>query len=405
MKILFIHQYFKTPEEGGGIRSYYMCKALIAKGHQVVLISSHNNKKYLFKEVEGIKVHYLPVFYDNKLGFAGRVFAFIKFLGLSTVKALKIPDVDCVYTSSSPLTVGLTGILLKKTKKVRFIFEVMDLWPEAPIQMGFIRNPVLKKILYLLEKAIYKSSDLVIAASPGMEEGVKRVAPQVPTRMIPNMSDCSYFSPRPKNENLIRKYEVKGKLVCCYTGAVGLSNSLDNLLEIALYLERAAIHDIHFLIAGEGAHLSKLKEMAAHSRLSNVSFLGYLPKDSIREIYNVSNINLIFFSSEKILETNSPNKFFDGLAAGLPAIININGWIKELCEENNCGKFFNRHKPEDFLKITEELRNTDGMLKMYSKNARKLAETRFNKDIILKEFSEIFDISEEEKVITNPLRP
>ncbi|HYG37404.1 MAG TPA: glycosyltransferase family 4 protein [Cytophagales bacterium] len=391
MRILFIHQYFRVPEEGGGIRSYYMCQALVNEGHEVIVISAHNEKKYSFKEIEGIKVHYLPVFYENRLRFFGRIYAFLKFLFTAIVKALKIPNIDVVYTSSSPLTVGIIGIVLKRVKNIPFIFEVMDLWPEAPIQMGFIKNPLLKSFLYKLEKTIYKHANIVVAASPGMENGIKKVSPNTPTIMIPNMSDCDFFKPLPKNLDLSRKYGIEDKFVCCYTGAIGLSNHLENLLEVAVFLKSNNIQYIHFLIAGTGASLPKLMQEATDKHLNNISFLGNLPKIEIREVLNVSDINLIFFGKEKILETNSPNKFFDGLAAGLTTIINVNGWIKELCEKYNCGKYWNRESPEDFFKLITAFRQNPALLNTYSRNARKLAETRFNKEIVLKDFIKLFE--------------
>jgi glycosyltransferase involved in cell wall biosynthesis len=388
MRILFIHQYFRTPEEGGGIRSYYMSKALIEAGHEVEMVTAHNQKGYLFKNVEGIKVHYLPVYYENKLGFIGRSIAFIKFLILSLIKTLKLPKPDICYASSSPLTVGVIAIILKRIKKTPFIFEVMDLWPEAPVQLGFIRNPFLKKFLYWLERKIYKESKLVVAASPGMEEGVRKVSPETSVITIPNMSDCDFFRSEPKKAELIKKYGVENKFVCCYTGAIGFSNNLEVLIALAEYLKK--LHSkVHFLIAGEGARLLKLEEASKKLSLTNISFLGHQSKDEIAEIYNVSDINLIIFNKQPILETNSPNKFFDGIAAGLPTLININGWVRNLIEKNECGKHFNSDRPEEFLEKIKELETLE-IWKKFSYNARKLAEEKFNKDVLLKEFMSLF---------------
>lgn len=389
MKILFIHQYFRTPQEGGGIRSYHMSKALIEAGHEVEMISAHNFRNYLFKNIEGIKVHYLPVYYNNKLGFLGRGYSFLKFLILSTFYALKVKSPQICYASSSPLTVGIIAILVKKFRNIPFIFEVMDLWPEAPIQMGFIKNPLLKKILFWLERKIYKESKMVVTASPGMERGVKISYPKADVITIPNLSDCGFFKPSPKKDLLIEKYKVNNKFVCCYTGAIGLSNCLDSIINIAVFLQKIK-PTVHFLIAGDGAFLSEIIYRVQQEHLKNISILGYLSKQEISEVYNISDLNLITFNKQPILETNSPNKFFDGIAAGLPTAININGWIRELVEEHECGSHFNSEEAETFLKLIERLENKETWTR-YSENARRLAELNFNKDKLINSYLSLFN--------------
>ena len=89
MKILYIHQYFKTPEEGGSIRSYYLAKGLVDAGHEVTMLTAHNNFRGV-KAIDGIKVHYLPVQYDNKLGFIQRIIAFWQFVRFAQKEALKL---------------------------------------------------------------------------------------------------------------------------------------------------------------------------------------------------------------------------------------------------------------------------------------------------------------------------
>lgn len=96
MKVLYIHQYFRTPEEGGAIRSYYLAKGMVENGIDVELITSHNKKYEEVKNVEGIKVHYLPVFYDNTLGFLQRVIAFYRFMRLARKKQEPLKTLMCV---------------------------------------------------------------------------------------------------------------------------------------------------------------------------------------------------------------------------------------------------------------------------------------------------------------------
>ena len=153
MKIIYIHQYFKSPKEGGAIRSYYLAKAFTEAGCKVEMITAHNSKYYLKKNIDGISVHYIPVFYDNSFGFYKRIYAFSKFLFLTLRYSGKI-KADYCYATSTPLSVGIIALWLKFKHKIPYYFEVRDLWPEAPIALGFLKSPWLIKAARFLEKKI-----------------------------------------------------------------------------------------------------------------------------------------------------------------------------------------------------------------------------------------------------------
>ena len=110
MRILYIHQYFKTPEEGGAIRSYYIASALVEAGHEVVMLTSHNKRRYEVKHINGIEVHYLPVFYENRLHTPGRSKAFLQFVWQACRLLLRLRPFDLCYASSTPLTAGLPAL-------------------------------------------------------------------------------------------------------------------------------------------------------------------------------------------------------------------------------------------------------------------------------------------------------
>jgi glycosyltransferase involved in cell wall biosynthesis len=388
MKIIYLHQYFLTPEQGGAIRSYHLAKALVEAGHEVEMITSHNHPTYHFEIIEGIKVHYLPVFYENKLKFFGRLFSYIKFMYRAYVKAGEIEDVDLCYATSTPLTIGIIALWLRRLHRIPFYFEVRDLWPEAPVQMGVIKNYFVKKYLYNLEKRIYKRSEKVIALSPGILEGIKKVAPKKEVVLIPNFSDCHFFYPEEKNPTLEEKFEVKGKFVISYFGALGKANHLEYFINAA---QKATTHDnIHFIIAGKGAELHLIKEKVKEYNLYNISFVGFINKTSLHDLLNVTDAIYISFANKPILETNSPNKFFDGLAAGKLCITNTKGWMKELIEEHHCGFYYNPENPISFMeKILPYVKDVN-LLKTAQTNSRKLAEDKFSKDITVEKFLALF---------------
>ena len=200
MKILYIHQYFVTPSEPGGTRSYWISKELIKHGHEVTMITTTtDNEKPRETTIEGIKVIYLKIPYSNKMSIFKRIIAFIKFMTLTAWYVIKTEKHDLAIATSTPLTVGFPALIGKKLKGLPYIFEVRDLWPEVPVQMGGVKNKYAIKFLYWFEKTIYKNAKHIVALSPGMYDGV--VAAGTPTEKIttiPNMSKIYYFNKRVK---------------------------------------------------------------------------------------------------------------------------------------------------------------------------------------------------------------
>ncbi len=154
MKIIYIHQYFVTPAEPGGTRSYWFAKELINSGHEVTMITSTNTSHPLPGRfnIDGINVIYVKNDYSNYFSPFRKIISFLKFFIKSILKASKEKQVDLVFATSTPLTVGAIALWLKRLKHWNYVFEVRDLWPEFPIQIGAIKNRLLIRILKRLEK-------------------------------------------------------------------------------------------------------------------------------------------------------------------------------------------------------------------------------------------------------------
>jgi glycosyltransferase involved in cell wall biosynthesis len=391
MKIIYLHQYFLTPEQGGAIRSYHLAKSMVEAGYEVEMITSHNHAHYHYANIEGIKVHYLPVYYENNLNFIGRITSFLKFIYRAYEKATEIEDVDYCYATSTPLTIGLIALWLRRLHRIKYDFEVRDLWPEAPIQMGVIKNFFVKKYLFYLEKKIYSKAERIITLSPGIMEAVHKKVPNKEIHLIPNFSDCDFFHPEEKSPALEEKFTVKGKFVISYFGALGKANHLEYLLEAAREASKHSLENVHFIVAGKGSELGMIKEKVKKYDLHNINFVGFINKERLHDLLNITDAVYISFANKPILETTSPNKFFDGLAAGKLMISNTKGWMKELIEKNECGFYYNPQNPADFvLKLLPYIHEAN-LLKKAQTNARKLGETEFCKDRMIEKFLAIIN--------------
>lgn len=389
VKVLILHQHFNTPQTGGAIRSYYLAKALVEHHIEVVVITGYNGEAYKVENVEGVEIHYLPVTYHNRFGFWKRSISFLRYnLGVISL-ASKIKNVSICYAISVPLTIGLAAWWLKINRNLTYIFEVGDLWPEAPIQMGFVKNNVFQKFLYGLEKFVYRKAKSVVALSPMIRDSILKKTPGKEVHLIPNMSDTEFYRPEAKSLSMEDKYGVKGKFVVSYIGAVGLANGLDYFVECARASQQAGL-PVHFVLCGDGALVEYFKRIVKQHTLTNFSIVPFQNRDGVQEVMNITDAAFICYKPLPVLETGSPNKYFDALAAGKLIIINFGGWIKEEIENQQCGIYVDSQYPHEFVKkIAPYLRESD-LVKSSQRASRTLAETRYSRKILSEKFASIF---------------
>ncbi|UCS94389.1 glycosyltransferase family 4 protein [Echinicola marina] len=381
MRIIYIHQYFVTPEEGGAVRSYHLAKGLVETGVEVEMITAHSSGEYDFKMVEGIKVHYLPVAYDNTFGFAKRSVAFFSFVRLAKQLLKKLNRPDLLYITSTPLTTGLIGLWAKRRLALPYIFEVRDLWPEAPVQVGAVKNPVLKKALYKLEKRIYQHALKIVALSPGIRNYIENIVPAGDISLIPNFSDVKFFKPSfQKDEEYLKELDWKKEaLSFAYTGAIGDVNAVGELLDFA---EEAQLRNKNwqFAIMGKGKRLAALKIIAKEKKLNNLKFLPFGDKVAVRKLLSVTDVSFISFDHLPVLKTNSPNKFFDAIAMGNAIMVNHKGWVYNLVKRNKIGVVYDSQKMDLGIAKMEALDADRKRLKGMKHRASDLAVLHFSKE-------------------------
>jgi glycosyltransferase involved in cell wall biosynthesis len=390
VKILILHQHYNSPESGGAIRSYYLATALVQAGHQVTVVAAHGQHQQTdVRTAEGFELVLLPVPYQNEFRFWSRARAFLHFAWAAIKVSSQFRDFDFCYAISTPLTIGLPACWLKWRYGIPFMFEVGDLWPEAPIQLGFVRNPLLRWLLRSFESFFYRQSTAVVALSLPIQAAVRQRAPYQLVHLLPNMADTDYYQPSAKAQELETKYSVAGKFVVSYLGALGFANGLDFLLECANACRKADA-PVHFLVGGAGAEEKRLRNTAEQLGLSNISFLGLLARPQVREVLAVTDAVMISYRAAPILETGSPNKYFDGLAAGKLVVINFGGWMKQEIESERCGLWVNPQQPSEFVTKLQPFWQQPTLLADYQVQARRLAVRKYARTDLATSFAKFF---------------
>ncbi|KWW20412.1 hypothetical protein AS888_18785 [Peribacillus simplex] len=366
MKILYLHQYFNTDK--GSTRSYEIAKYMVSKNNKVTIITGNDTDS-----CAGIKIKTTKTKYKQEYGYGKRILSFIHYMYKSFFIGLKEKEVDVVFASSTPLTIGLIGMLLAKVKRCKFVFEVRDLWPDIPIEMGIIKNKGLKKILFALESMIYSAADKIIVLSPGMKEdllskGVKweKIA------TITNFADINYFSRicSEDKEGALAKLGLKEKFICLYAGTLGFINHIDYILQLA---EETDDPDIVYLIVGDGKEKERLIQVKESKKLNNVIFLDQVSKQEAYLLMAVSHIGLCFVRDHEILNRNSQNKLFDFWAAGKPTLINYKGWQHEVMTKYEAGHGFEYSEKSKMIEYVKSMKSDKRMYLKIQGNIERLA--------------------------------
>lgn len=382
-----------------GTRSYENAKYLVRQGHAVTVLTGdaflegltpvRTGKRYSEYEIDGIRVIAVRNRYSNYMSYMRRIGSFLRFMLDSSLLAIRQKRVDVVFATSTPLTVAVPALLMKLAKRVPYVFEVRDLWPEAPIQLGAIRSKLLAAMLRAFERMTYTHASHIVTLSPGMSEGVLRtgVRPDKIT-MVPNCSDLDLFG-RPDAVSLRDRYGLEGKLVAVHGGSMGVANGLDYIVRAAVHLKREGVDDIAFLLTGDGKTKPELERMCREHGLDNVIFTGAIPRKEMPSVLKTADIAIVSFRNIPILATNSPNKLFDALAAGLPIIVNSAGWTKDIVENNRIGFYVDPEKPEELSRLLMALRSEKQRLAEMGKGARKLAEEQYDRMKLVRNIEEV----------------
>ena len=389
MNILYFHQHFSTPKGSGGIRSYMMAQALIKSGHQVTIVCGsiscgHTGLSGAFLSgkregiVNGIRIIEFDLAYSNSDGFIRRSMTFMKFAIKSMGLALT-EKYDVLFSTTTPLTAGIPGIFARWFRGKPFVFEVRDLWPELPKEMGVIKNPLIITLMSFLEWASYKSAHRCIGLSPGIVEGIKkRGVDESKIAMIPNGCDLSIFS---KPSKPWRPKGVKETdLMAIFTGTHGLANGLDAVLKTALELKSRGREDIKLVLVGEGKLKPQLEIRAKKLELKNMVFHSPVNKQKLSGLMASADIGMqVLANIPAFYYGTSPNKFFDYISAGLPVINNYPGWLAGIIEQTQCGFAVQPEDPIAFADALEKAASQKDELIQMGTNARKLAESQFDR--------------------------
>lgn len=387
MNILYFYQYYCTPKGAWGTRVHEFASEWVKKGHQVTVVTSVYSKSDLkarrlidIQNYDGVKVIIINVRIDNRHSFLKRIYTFLAYAILSCWFALTY-EADVVVASSGPITVGIPGIVARYVRRRILVFEVRDIWPEGAIELGVIKNPIIKKLAFWFEKRCYKAASLIVALSVGMRDYILEHYGHSNVIDVTNAANINLFNTPQAFDG---KNVINPKKYAIYTGNIGDVNNSLWLLEAAKVLQYKGRTDLKILLVGEGQQRRIIENAISMNKLKNLIIWGLMPKEKLVSLVQHAMVSLVPLKETPILDTSSPNKFFESLAAGVPVIQNTKGWMKSFLNNHDIGFTLDSRDPSALADLMIALDRNPLRLKEMGQRASIVAAKEFDSSYLSK---------------------
>lgn len=378
MKILYLCQVFDTGNDTGSERHFYFCKYAVSKGHEATVITSNvdyknavrkfaGEKGKIIKLVDGVDIHYVYSYANIRGSFLKRFYYYVTFFFSSVIAALRIRKPDIIYAVSTPLTVGLLGYIISRLRGIPFIFEVTDLWPEAAVECGIVKNRFLIKLANWLAMLCYTKSEHVVSLGPkGRERIIAKGIARHKVSLITNGVDLSLFSIDKEDDSnriaIRKKYDFKDRFVVMYMGAHGAYNALDTIIDAALILRGDP--RFLFVLIGDGDEKTKLQRRVFDQHLDNFVFLPPMPRVDSPAMLSTADAFVLPNRKGDFFTGNLPNKLFDFLASARPIVVAGAGETPELVTAAGAGLCGPPEDSQTMANLLVELANLPEVARM-----------------------------------------
>jgi colanic acid biosynthesis glycosyl transferase WcaI len=361
VKILYVSQYF-PPEMGApAARAAELAHHWAQTGHHVsVLTGFPNHPTGVVPEEWRPRLHHLT--YEEQVDHVNvfrtwlwplpnrkaheRMRNYASFCVSAGLRGLTLPRPDVIIATSPQLLVGLAGWWLAYARKIPFVFEVRDLWPESLTAVGVgNENSLLHHTLAAIAGLLYQRADRIVVVAPAFREYLIKHwrVPAEKIAVVENGVETSLFAPASKIESsaLRRELGADDKFLVCYIGTMGMAHGLETLLDVAAVMQgqdlRSQNRDVLFLLIGEGAEKERIKALAQSRGLTNVRFLDQQPREKIPAFISASNACLVLLKKTDIFKTVIPTKMLEFMSCARPVILGVEGQARQIVEEAGAG--------------------------------------------------------------------
>ncbi len=402
MKILFFSHYFPPEVNAPANRTFEHCRRWAADGHDVTVVTCvpncpdgaayegyRNRFRRQIEMVEGVRVVRVWSFLARNARSNRRIVNYVSYLVTAVWAALWLKKPDLIVATSPQFFCGWAGVWASRFKRVPFVLEIRDIWPESIAAVGAMRNGKRVRFLKWLEKRMYRAADHIVAVGTGYRD---QIAPKVPEMreqisVIPNGVDGDSFQPQPADDQFLKQYGLLDKFVCSYVGTTGMAHGLDVVVRAAKRLKEAGREDIAFMIVGDGARRAALQEQVVAEGVEDyVTLTGRLPKEQMASVLASSDCCLIHLRKTELFATVIPSKIFETMAMQRPIIMGVQGPARDIVMEASAGVPMTPESDEELFQHVATLADDRDAAVEMGMDARRFVLEHYNRDDLAAEY-------------------
>jgi colanic acid biosynthesis glycosyl transferase WcaI len=398
MKI-FIHTMYFLPEFGSApILMNELASYLAARGHEVEVVTTiprpPHNRGYLgrFLVREQRQGFTAKRFLTNSTQHPiGRLAAWNIYTAATIANLVSARRGDVLFLRLPPLQLGVTGVIARRLKGVRFILNVQDIHPDLSIESGLLSNPFFIRLAQALEKWIYRQSETIVVISEGFRRNLlDKGVPLGKVHILPNWVDTDFLRPLAKDNPVAQRFGLAGTFTAMYSGTISISSNvaLEKVLEAAALLKERK--DVKIAIVGEGLKKKSLEDKAASLNLSNVIFIPFQPYADLPALLSAADVLLVPLDVEKS-QLSVPSKLYNFMAAGRPilGLASSTSEVAGLIASTGCGLCVPPQEPEHIAEAILRLKGSPHEARQMAARGWSYAKDHFSRNKILSEYESL----------------
>ena len=395
MHILFLTDNFPPEVNAPASRTFEHCREWVKEGHRVTIITcapnfpkgkvfdGYRNSLWQTEDKDGIRVIRVWSYITANEGFAKRTLDYMSFMLTGFLASLFVRKVDLVIGTSPQFFVVCAAYMTGLLKRVPWVFELRDIWPESIRAVGAIKESRVLDLLERLELFLYRKANAIVSVTNSFRDTlVQRGVDGSKIHVVTNGVDVGRFSPRDKDLELVDKYQLEGKFVAGYIGTHGLAHALETLLEAAKKLKTLPNGGRYrIILLGDGAKKDDLKSFARAEGLDNVIFVDSVSKDEVVRYWSLLDVSIIHLKKDKLFTTVIPSKLFECMGMAIPVLHGVEGESAKILEKEGVGLLF---EPENADALVEGLERfaTDSACYQRTKGRGPTAAKNYDRSVL-----------------------
>lgn len=404
MHILFLTDNFPPEVNAPASRTFEHCREWVKAGNQVTVITGapnfpngkvfdgYKNRLWQQETMAGIRVIRVWTYVTANEGFGKRSLDYLSYMLTGFVASLFVRRVDIVVGTSPQFFTVCAAYVSSLFKRVPWVFELRDIWPESIRVVGAMRHRKLLDLLERLELFLYRKASAVVSVTHSFRLSLmRRGIDGNKIHVVTNGVDIGRFSPMEKDTGLLDQYGLQDKFVLGYIGTHGLAHALDTVLDAAKALKSAPDGDqFRFFMLGDGASKTALKQRAQAEGLDNVIFVPSVPKDQVVKYWSVLDASIIHLKKNDLFTTVIPSKLFECMGMAIPVLHGVLGESAGIVERDEVGVLFEPENPDALIQGLRLLAD-DQALRQRLKANGPIAAHRYDRATLAKDMLHILE--------------